>query len=105
MNTLFTVLVIDPEDMQFVLTLSGSIIVILLSMVAFFLKSVYDTIKSLKESLTTLDKIVVGILEFKDNFKEMDTALHIMINKTLDKHTECLDKLNQEVAVLNSKMK
>jgi len=105
MDTLFTICTIDPENMQFILTMAGVIIMFLISIVAFFLKSVYDTIKSLKESLTTLDKIVVSILEFKENFKEMDTALHLMINKTLDKHSEAIDKLGQEVAVLNSKIK
>jgi hypothetical protein len=104
MYTLYIFLQLQPETIQFTLIMSGSLISILLGIVGFFLKDSHDNVKALQKAVNSLEKCVITLQDYRDNNSVNCKNLHEIVDNKLAKHTENLERVNENIAVIKSKL-
>lgn len=88
---------------QFVLAVSGTIIMILLAAVAYFLKKWAEATDSLTQSVNDLKTSVELLKLNQGNFDKTCFNKHLTIDNRLNAHSEKLEEHSQAIAELKAK--
>ena len=85
------------------LTIAGSVILVLLAVVGFFLKGFNQNVKSLENSSHKLETATSVLKEIITNMQGNCKERHNIIDKRLNDHSSRLDHHSKDIAVLKSK--
>jgi hypothetical protein len=86
------------------LPIAGTVILLLLGIIAFFLKGFNNSVSNLKETSVLLEKTSV---ELKTSIKYMQDnciARHMNIDKRLDAHSQRIEKNARDIASIESQI-
>ena len=96
-------MIMDPTTMEFIISLSGAIILMLLGAIAFFFRQLYNIVMELKDIVGDLKSIVGTQRSELSSLKEANDDKHKVIDLRLNAHADRLDKYGNRITVLETK--
>lgn len=93
------------QTLIFVLSISGTIIIILLSIIGFFTKKLIETVDSLKAVISKLE-LIIGVHESEyKNLSVNCVNTHNVVNKRLDEHAHRITESEKEIIEIKARAK
>jgi hypothetical protein len=93
----------NESVLTFILSVTGFLIVMLLGIIAFFLKEFAEQVKMLKLAVSELQLIVGSEKTRSESFIKSCEKVHTVVDKRLDEHGKRLDLHEMEISLIKSK--
>jgi len=90
----------DTSVLSFVVAVCGSIIVLLLTVVAYFVKKFIIKVEELTTAVNELRLTVDGARIIQNNFEKNCNGNHLVVNKRLDDHAKTLKDHGERITKL-----